>query len=142
MRLALPLLLLATPAAAWEFSPEPVCTLSHATPEAALTITHDPGRPEPYAIAITLAGPWPDTPIFAIRYDGPWPLTISTDRHRRSADGQTLTVADQGFGNVLNGLEFNATATALAGAAAVAFDLTGAAEPVRAFRACGEAPAA
>ena len=75
-------------------------------------------------------------PIFAIRFDGPRGLTISTDRHVILDDGATLTVTDRGFGNVLNGLEFNDTATALLGDRAVAFALDGAGPAVRAFRAC------
>jgi hypothetical protein len=140
MRLALALLVLATPLHAWEFSPLPVCTLSHAAAEASVRVTYDPAQAEPYAIAITLPAPWPEAPGFGIRYEGARPLAIGTDRHRRSADGRTLTVADTGFGNVLDGLEFNARATAVAGDRAVPFDLAGAAGPVRAFRACAEAP--
>lgn len=142
MRLALAFALLATPLHAWEFTPTPVCTLSHETQEAALRVTYDPALPEPYAIAITRALPWPEEPSFAIRYDGLRPFTITTDRHRLSNGGRTLTVTDQGFGNLLDGLESNATATALTNGLALPFPLAGAAEPVRAFRACGEAPTA
>lgn len=135
-------LLLATPLLAWEFSPTPVCTLAHETADAALTVTYDPRLPEPYAIAITRPEPWPDAPGFAIRYEGPRPFTITTGRHRLSDGGRTLTVTDRGFGNLLDGLEFNAWATALANGLTVAFPLAGAAAPVRAFRACAEAPTA
>jgi hypothetical protein len=139
MRLALTLTLLATPAAAWEFSPTPVCTLSHETPEASVTVTHDPRQPEPYAIAVTTQGGWPEAPVFSIRFDGPRGNTISTPRHRLSADGTTLTVTDRGFGNVLDGLEFNDSATATAGGASVTLPLDGAAPAVQAFRACADA---
>lgn len=143
MRAFAPLLLcLASPAVAWEFTPVPVCTLSHATPDAAVTVTYDPRQPEPYAIRIDRAAPWPEAPVFAIDYAGPRALAISTTRHRLSEGGTAVTVTDEGFGNVLDGLEFNTTATALLGDARVAFPLEGAAEPVRAFRACTEAPVA
>jgi hypothetical protein len=82
--------------------------------------------------------PWPGSPAFGIRFEGARTLAIGTDRHRLSDDGRTLTVTDTGFGNVLDGLEFNATATATAGGVSVALDLTGAADPVRAFRACAD----
>jgi hypothetical protein len=137
MRFALALsVLLAGPAAAWEFSPAPVCTLSHESPEGAVTVTWDPGRAEAYAITVTRTGAWPDGPVFAIRFDGPRAIAIQTDRHAISEDGSALTVTDRGFGNVLDGLEFNGRATAILGGAEVGFSLEGAAAPVRAFRAC------
>lgn len=137
MRLFLTLLFLASPATAWEFSPSPVCTLAHDGPAGTVTVTYDPGAAEPYAIAIARAGAaWPDAPVFGIRFDGPRGLTITTDRHRLSDEQSKLTVSDRGFGNVLNGLEFNSTATARAGEAEVTFSLEGAAPEVQAFRAC------
>jgi hypothetical protein len=135
-------LVAAAPARAWEFSPVPVCTLTHATGEAGVTVTWDPRRPEPYAIRIDRAAPWPDGPVFSIDYAGARPLTISTDRHRLSEGGTAVTVTDRGFGNVLDGLEFNATATAVLGEARVDLPLDGAAGPVRDFRACTAAPVA
>jgi hypothetical protein len=135
-------LLGAAPARAWEFSPVPVCTLTHDEAGHAVTVTWDPRQAEPYAIRIEGQASWPAAPVFAIDYAGPRPLMISTARHRLSADGRAVTVTDTGFGNVLDGLEFNATATAVMGGAQVAFSLAGAAEPVRAFRACTEAPLA
>ena len=136
MRLALLLALIATPAAAWEFRADPVCTLTHATRDASITITRDPALPEPYAIAVTRAEPWPAAPGFAIGFQGARPFVIGTDRHRLSPDGRTLTVTDTGFGNVLAGLELGGRAVATSGGAEAAFDLTGAAGPVQAFRAC------
>jgi hypothetical protein len=140
MRLALALALLASPAAAWEFRADPVCTLRHEGPDAVVEITRDPGVPEPYAITLTRPEPWPSAPRFAIRYEGPRGFTITTGRHTRSADGRTLRVTDTGFGNVLDGLEQGGRAIALSGDAAVAVDLTGAAPAVRAFRACPAPP--
>ena len=142
MRLLALLLLAASPARAWEFTPVPVCTLSHATEDGAVTVTWDPRQPEPYAIRIDRAAPWPQDPVFSIDYAGPRPLTISTTRHRLSEGGTAVTVTDEGFGNVLDGFEFNATATAILGEARVTLPLDGAAGPVRDFRACTEAPLA
>lgn len=67
---------------------------------------------------------------------GPVSNMISTNRHTLSNDDATLTVTDRGFGNVLDGLEFNETATALLGEQAVVLSLEGAASAVQAFRAC------
>ena len=53
-----------------------------------------------------------------------------------SEDGRALTVVDTGFGNVLDGLQYNHTAYAIAGDLEIPFPLEGAAEPVAAFRAC------
>jgi hypothetical protein len=136
------LLVLATPAAAWEFTPSPVCTLSHETAEAALEITYDPSRAEPYAIAIRRAVPWPEGPVFAIRYAGARSLTIQTTRHQLSADRRTLTVTDRGFGNVLDGIGLNDTATAMLAGAEVVFPLDGARAPLAAFRDCRPVPVA
>ena len=129
------LLLTATPAIAWEARSGSVCELTHEGETARVRVTFDPAIAE-YAIAITPDRPWSPGPIFAIRFDGPRGLTISTDRHLIFGEGATLTVKDRGFGNVLNGLEFNDTATALLGDRAVAFALDGAGPAVRAFRAC------
>ena len=126
----------AASAAAWEARIGLICELAHATPDADIRLTYDPAMPE-YTITIRLRdGAWPDAPVFAMRFDGPQGRTISTDRHARSADGAALTVTDRGFGNVLDGLQFNDTATALAGDTAVAVPLEGAAPAVAAFRAC------
>ena len=117
----------------------PICTLSHSEDSAEVTVTYDPATAL-YAIAVTTATGWPDAPAFSIRFDGARPLTISTTRH--SISGQTLTVTDRGFGNVLGGLEFNSSATAFTQAAEVTVSLDGAASPVQQFRACTKAPAA
>lgn len=140
MRLALLLFLAASPAAAWDFTSSPVCTLWHDTAEAGLRVTYDPRLSEPYAITITRAALWAEAPVFSITFDGPRGLTISTDRQSLSGDRTTLTVTDRGFGNVLDGLEFNSTATARLGGDTLAFPLAGAAPEVQAFRACTQAP--
>jgi hypothetical protein len=135
-------LIMTTSSFGWEFTPQPVCTLSHASKSGGVVVTYDPSLPQPYAIAVTGVAPWPDAPVFSMRFDGPSGLTIATNRQKLSDGGRTLTVIDTGFGNVLDGLEFNNTATALAGDVAVPFSLAGAAPEVQAFRACVVAPSA
>lgn len=129
-------------ATAWEFSPSPVCTLAHSENGSDVAVTYDPSANEAYAIAVTRPESWPTGPVFAMRFDGPVGLTISTPRHRYSDGGATLTVSDTGFGNVLNGLAFNKTATAFVGESAVTFSLAGAEPEVRKFLECTTAPLA
>lgn len=136
IRLALALLLLASPAVAWEFTPSPICTL---TDNAGTTVTYDATLPE-YTISLTRPeGTWPTAPVFVMAFDGPRPLTIQTPRHVLSDDGRTLTVTDSGFGNVLDGMEFNRTALALAGDTVLQIPLDGIGPAMQAFRACPEA---
>ena len=136
MRLALVLVLFTSPAQAWEFTPSPVCTLTETTPDATLTVTYDSSLPE-YAIAITLAaGVWPDATGFGMVFAGGNPIEIGTNRQVISGDGRTLTVRDSGFGNVLDGLQFNTRAYAIAGDLTVPFDLTGIDPAIAAFRDC------
>lgn len=123
------------PALAWEARIGPICELIYDGEPAAVRLTYDPSIPE-YSIAITPNQPWPEGPIFAMRFDGPRGNMISTNRHQLSNSGTTVTVIDRGFGNVLNGLEFNDTATALLGDRSVTVPLEGAAPEVQAFRAC------
>jgi hypothetical protein len=138
LALALPL---AAPSAAWEASVGAVCTLTHETESASLRLTYDPALPE-YTITVTLKGAvWPDAPVFAMRFDGARPNTIATDRQVLSEGGTALTVTDRGFGNVLDGLQFNETATAFSGDTAVTVPLAGASGPVQAFRDCAPMPA-
>ena len=128
-------------ALAWTFTPLPVCTLAHDEPGVSVRITFDPSRPQAYAIAVTRrGGNWTTEPRFSILFDGAYPLTISTDRLTIGDDLTSITVSDTGFGNVLDGLEFNTRATARQGDVSVPFDLTGAAPEVRRFRACRPAP--
>jgi hypothetical protein len=130
---------LAGPAAAWEFTPRPICTLRHSAAAGDVVVTYDAGTGL-YAITVRLASGWPRSALFAIRFDGPRGMTISTGRHALSEGGRALTVTDTGFGNVLDGLEFNETATAFTGDAALALPLAGAAPEVRKFRDCATAP--
>ena len=133
---ALAILLLTTaPALAWEASSGEVCELTYDGDAAQVRVTYDPAIAE-YAIEITPDQPWVPAPIFSMRFDGPRDLTISTTRHVLSGGGATLTVRDRGFGNVLDGLEFNETAIALLGGQMVAIPLDNAAPAVREFRSC------
>lgn len=142
MRFLLAILLLTAPAQAWDFTPTPICTIVEDIPDLSIRVTFDPTQPEPYAISLTRPEPWPATDTFGLSFNGPAAMTIGTSRHQLSADGRTLTVSDTGFGNVLDGLAFNATATAVAADTQVPFDLTGARPAVEAFRACGVVPSA
>ena len=130
---------MATPGLAWDFTPGTPCRLTHETETARVELTFDPSAPL-YSITVSQTAPLPDAPVFAMRFDGPVGLTISTNRHTLSGDGLSVTVEDVGFGNVLNGLQFNQTATALLGGSEIAFPLAGAAGPVAAFRACRVVP--
>lgn len=135
MRLLAFLCLLPTSLHAWEFTPGLPCRLSHATAEAAIELTYDPTQPL-YTVTVTRSAPWPQTEGFQMHFDGPRARRIGTDRHRLSEDGRSLTVADVGFGNVLDGLQFNVSTTAIAGEVNVSFALDGIAESLAAFRAC------
>lgn len=130
------------PAHAWQAGLEGgLCTLDHSAAAAEVRLTYDPSLPE-YTIAIRLTEPWPVAEVFAMRFEGPRANMISTGAHVLSDDGLTLSVRDRGFGNVLNGLEFNSFALAAAGDRVVWLNLAGAAPEVAAFRACIAAPTA
>ena len=138
----LALIALAAPAAAWEASSQgPVCFLTHEDEGSLVEVSHDPRRDLAYAIRLdNREAPWAAAPVFAIRFEGPSRLTISTDRHTLSANDEALTVMDSGFGNVLDGIEFNQIGIAILGEQSLAFPLKGAAPAVQAFRACSETP--
>jgi hypothetical protein len=133
--IALLLALLPAPALAWEVEIGPICTLSHATADADVVLTYDPARPW-YSITITQQTAWPDAPIFSMEFVGPAPNRISTGRHGFSADRLAIRAEDRGFGNVLDGLQYNEVAYAIAGEVRVAFPLAGAADAVALFRVC------
>ena len=152
IRAAILSLTLAQPVAAWEFTPGQPCLLTHSFHSDAVKedievkLTYDPTAPL-YTISIRRSGGFSAGSVFAMTFMGPNPIRIQTDRQELSADRKTLTVMDTGFGNVLNGLQFNLIALAEFGEPPLgAIDqlleipLTGAAEPVAAFRAC-DAPA-
>jgi len=134
--LLIPALLLTSPATAWEASTTPICTLTHETAEAHIHLTYAPSKPL-YTLAITQkSAPWQPTPWFAMRFIGPNEIVISTPQHALSDNNLTLNVADSGFGNVLDGLQYNATALAFTEAQTVTIPLDGAAPEVQKFRAC------
>ncbi|MEO0991685.1 MAG: hypothetical protein AAFX00_12135 [Pseudomonadota bacterium] len=137
MRWLLILCLSAAPAAAWEFSVEDsVCILDHADTAADVRVSYVPGVAI-YGITITRRNAtWTPSPTFSIRFQGPRGQTIVTRRQTYGAGGASLTVTDQGFGNVLDGIEFNDRATAALGDDATSFSLAGAAPEVQKFRAC------
>jgi len=137
MRLALILAALPFPVLAWDFSPDPICTLTHQATDAEIAVTYDPALPE-YALYITLReGVWPQTATFGMRFSGGPPINISTTGHILSADGATLTVRDRGFGNVLDGIEFNTSVDIIIGnQTQLTADLRAADPAVQAFRAC------
>ena len=138
MRTALAFLLLASPAAAWEFSASPICTLTDTSEAGEMTVTYDPSITE-YSITVTLPqGTWPDAQTFGMAFANDRPISIQTDRFTRSPDGRSLTVKDRGFGNVLNGLEFNSRAYAILGDLTVGFALDEINPAITAFRDCPE----
>lgn len=126
---------IATQATAWEFTAGAPCLLTHATPAVEVTLTYDPSTPL-YSISLKQAHPFPAGAVFGLRFNGPLPLAIGTDRQRLSDGDTRLTVEDSGFGNVLNGLQFNDMMVATIGAQLVAVPLKGAEDAVAAFRAC------
>ncbi|MDJ0993111.1 MAG: hypothetical protein QNI90_06025 [Dinoroseobacter sp.] len=131
-----------SPAHAWESDYEGrLCVLSHVEESAEVRLTYDPSGPL-YSISLTTPTPWPMDEVFGITFNGPAALTISTNRQTLSNGDRTLTVTDTGFGNVLSGLEQNATAVAFTGDVALPFSLDGAAPEVAEFRACLSAPTA
>jgi hypothetical protein len=142
LRNFLPILLMLAPlpALAWEAGRMgAVCTLTNESGD--VVLTHDPLGPV-YSITVTRPDPWPEAAIFGIAFLGGQTVTITTDRHIRSADGLSITVTDRGFGNVLAGLAQNTTATIFAGEASLTVPLAGAAPEVVIFEACEAAPSA
>lgn len=139
-RLAAIFAMMATPGLAWDFTPVPICTLSAQTEKGEVQVTYDP-RASLYEIRLIYTEElgWSEAPFFEIEFIGTRGNVISTNRHSVTEDGKTLSVNDTGFGNVLDGLEFNSTAQARSGPNTMEMSLAGAAEPVQAFRACGEA---
>lgn len=130
------------PAFGWEAGVEGrLCTLSHSDENGDVRLTFDPSIPL-YTITLTAPDPWPVAPFFSMVFDGGSPNIIRTERHVLSPDRYSLSVSDRGFGNVLDGLQFNATASGISGPAVVTLSLEGAADEVSAFRNCGTAPTA
>ncbi|MEM7529658.1 MAG: excinuclease ABC subunit B [Pseudomonadota bacterium] len=127
-------MLLPMSAAAWEFSSSPLCTLAHQSERTRLEITYDPAVPEYRLTVDLLTEQWTSSETFGMSFRGGRDITIGTDRHE--INDSALTVSDTGFGNVLDGLEFNATATAFTASQSAQVSLAGAAPAVRKFRRC------
>ncbi len=125
----------ANAAEAWEFTAGLPCRLTHETEDVAVELTYDPTQPL-YTIALTRRDGWVNAPLFAMQFEGGNALAISTDRHVLDEGGTRLTVTDRGFGNVLNGLQFNQRARVVLGNTSIDIPLAGAAEPVDRFRRC------
>ena len=128
------------PAFAWETGVEDgLCTLTHTEESVAVRLTYDPSVPL-YTITVTRSEGWEAAPEFGIRFEGVRSNTIRTDRHVLSPDGLSLSVSDRGFGNVLDGLQFNEMAIGFSAEAEAVVSLDGAAPAVEAFRSCGQVP--
>ena len=139
MRLLLALFCFSTPAFGWEATQGSICTLSHSTNTARIFLTYDPSKPI-YTLTVTLKSrTWSPSPWFAMRFEGGTPIEIATARHVLSQNQFDLTASDTGFGNVLDGLEYNDTALAFTQNQVVQFPLDGAAPEVRKFRNCSGA---
>ena len=136
-KLALALCVAATPALAWNFTSDPVCTIWHDTGTEEMRVTYDPREALPYAIVVDLRDrAWPAATPYMIRFEGVRSFAISTRRHQLNAEATQVTAADTGFGNVLAGLARSVTATAILGETTVQFPLVGAAEAVDKFESC------
>lgn len=130
--------LLPATASAWEVTFRDICRVEGSAGGVAVTVAYDP-QDALYAIFLTRDGaPWPAAATFSIRFAGGAANTISTTRHVYGEDGgKTVAVIDTGFGNVLNGFEFNQTAhLGFDGAEAAAVPLDGAAPAIAEFRTC------
>lgn len=128
--------LFGTPILAWEFTETSVCVLTHEDPNATVVVTFDPPANR-YTIAISRPGKvWAGGQNFRIQFNGEQALTIGTTRHVVSDDGLITSVSDSGFGNVLDGIQFNDTMTAALGDDTATVQLSGAADPMVAFRQC------
>lgn len=139
MRTLIAFLLLGSPALAWDFSPDPICRISEKQDlvEINLTFDHASGV---YAIAFTkLEAPWDQGQQFSIRFEGPRPKLIRTDRHVFSVDGYTLTARDTGFGNVLDGLQYNTLAALETGDERIFIQIHKSFPAMEAFRKCVKA---
>jgi len=137
-RLAALLACLASPAPAWEFQSTPFCALKHETEKGLIVLVYD-HTTDAYAIALTLnEGRWDAAEEFNMVFLGKTPLTIGTDRHQITHEGRSLQVSDKGFGNVLDGLEFNGFGFGKSGNTVLEFGLKDAAPVVRQFRNCSE----
>lgn len=141
MKVALAALCLcATQSIAWEFTETTICTVTHNSADLRVELIFDPAA-SLYEIALIRPDtPWAQADAFRLQFDGPRPLIIGTDRHERTPDGSRLSVTDTGFGNVLDGLQFNDTMTARNGDQTVSVETTDATAALEAFRDCPSTP--
>ena len=139
MRLPLLLCCLASPALGWEVSNDgATCHLLHQMPDGAVHLSYAPVNEE-FSITLTRFEPWESDDVFAIKFDETRPIFITTDRHQLTPDRTGLTVTDRGFGNVLDGLQYNEWAIAATGQSVMIIPLTHAADAVQSFRECSDA---
>ena len=124
------------PVIAWDFTSNPICSVTHQDETIRVDLTYNHAT-EIYAISLTKPdAPWAKSDEFSMRFEGHRPKFISTNRHEFSADGRTITAADTGFGNVLDGLQYNTLAAAIAENERIFVSLIGAYPHVEAFRKC------
>ncbi len=124
---------------AWTFTPSPICTVEHQTEliELELTYNHASGV---YALKLTKPElTWDASRKFSMRFEGSKPIFISTTNHEFSSDMKSLIASDSGFGNVIDGLQFNTLAAAITDNERIFIPLTGAEPKIDAFRNCAEA---
>ena len=122
--------LIGSPSLAWDFTTSPICTVTDRGSDTGLKLTFDG---ELYALHLSHLEGWQNAEVFAIRFapNGPF---IQTTWHQ--IDGQTLSVSDAGFGNVLKGLQDNQVAQVLLDETFREIDLNGAYTPVENFKNC------
>lgn len=134
--LAFLLLIPSLVSASWRFDETTACVITGETPETVVVVIHDyqAGR---YTIAVSQTGQtWTPGPDLSIAFQGGRELVIGTDQHFLSDEGDVLMVTDRGFGNVLDGMQFNQRMTINTGEHIVKIDLNGAAAAVAEFRDC------
>lgn len=127
-------------ALAWEFTSGAPCVLMHETANITVELTYDP-TVSVYSFSLTQKHSFLSAQVFSLQFSGGMPLAISTDRHRIINMKRTVNVTDSGFGNVLNGLQFNHTLTATLGQQSIEIPLANSASKVAAFRDCNIMPA-
>ncbi|MEM7243261.1 MAG: excinuclease ABC subunit B [Pseudomonadota bacterium] len=139
MTFGLSLLFVSEFASAWTFSPDPICRVTEKQQLIEIDLTYDHAT-EIYAIAFTKTeAPWAQSQEFSIRFEGPRPKLIRTNRHQFSADGFTLTASDTGFGNVLDGLQYNTLAALQTGDERIFIQIHKSFPAIEAFRKCVDA---
>jgi len=121
---------LATALPAWEFTSTPLCKVTDSSSETDLKLTYDGSL---YTLELAHPDGWKNAEVFAIRFAPNGPFIQTT---RQVITGNSLSVADAGFGNVLIGLQNNQVAQAILGDVVRTIDLTGASEPIEAFKRC------